>query len=556
MRTSTRRPAASGTVVECCGGDANIWWMSKTSGSSVSSSTVVPSTVSTQRPSPVTPIRQSPSSSGTKPVCDLELRGTVGDGVEQPDDRGGAGGLLGDRRSGPVEPAEHDRRALPGSGQLVGAGAAQRVRERGAHGGDDVGPAVQGLAESGERGDHVRQRHAGRPAAQRTGVLGAGPDHGDPAQGRRPAAAGSRRCGAGPRPRRRPLGPAVRRPRCGPPPASRRRRDAVQGAGAGGQPQDPADLLVDRGLADAALAHGLDQRLAPLLLRAGHGQVEGGAGGGLAVVGGAPVGDDHAVEAPLALQRLGQQVVLGHGSAVDRVVGGHDHPRVGVGDHGLEGGQVELAQRPLVDPVVDGEPVGLRVVGDVVLGARPDALRLHAADVGGGQPAREQRVLGEALEVPAAQRRPVQVDRRAEDDVDALAHGLAGEQPADAPQQLLVPRRRHARARRQGRGGLELGVGAAADADRAVGHGQRAQPDLRRVFERPGARAGEQPHLRLQVQLPDEGVEVGIGQDMGRGHGSPVSKDLVPPPLARSRRGPAPGPGIRGRERAPRGGRR
>ena len=32
MRTSTRRPAASGTDVGCCGGDANIWWMSKTSG--------------------------------------------------------------------------------------------------------------------------------------------------------------------------------------------------------------------------------------------------------------------------------------------------------------------------------------------------------------------------------------------------------------------------------------------------------------------------------------------------------------------------------------------
>ena len=76
---------------------------------------------------------------------------------------------------------------------------------------------------------------------------------------------------------------------------------------------------------------------------------------------------------------LTQVAVLGHRGAVDRVVGGHDAPGVGVLDDGLEGGQVELAQGALGDHVVDGEAVGLGVVGDEVLDGGADAAVLDAA---------------------------------------------------------------------------------------------------------------------------------------------------------------------------------
>ena len=137
-----------------------------------------------------------------------------------------------------------------------------------------------------------------------------------------------------------------------------------------------------------------------------------------------PVADDDAVEAPLAVQRGLQQRVLAGGGAVDRVVGAHDQPGPRLGDGLLEGQQVQLAQRPVVDPDVGGEAVGLEVVGDVVLGGGAHAVVLDAGDVGGGEVGGEHRVLAEALEVPAAERGAVQVDRGAEDDVDALAARL------------------------------------------------------------------------------------------------------------------------------------
>ena len=73
-------------------------------------------------------------------------------------------------------------------------------------------------------------------------------------------------------------------------------------------------------------------------------------------------------------------------------------------DDRLERRQVELAQRALVDLGVDGHALGLGVVGDEVLDGGADAAGLHALDVGDADPAGEERVLGEALEVAAAVR--------------------------------------------------------------------------------------------------------------------------------------------------------
>ena len=106
----------------------------------------------------------------------------------------------------------------------------------------------------------------------------------------------------------------------------------VQRADPFGQPQDPGQVIVDDGLRRP-------RRPAPPATRASpHGPsgpgitrsrppLAAGAGG----LGGEPVGHDHPVETPFALDDLVLHVVLlGGGDTVDVVVGGHDRPRLGL----------------------------------------------------------------------------------------------------------------------------------------------------------------------------------------------------------------------------------
>ena len=226
----------------------------------------------------------------------------------------------------------------------------------------------------------------------------------------------------------------------GAPPAA---AHAVELPDAGGEAQDPQHLVVDRGLADLAGADGRHQRVAPRAVRAGHREVHGGAGG-LQAAGRGPVGHHQAVPAPLVLEHVAQQRRLGHRVAVDLVVGGHHGPRMRLGDDLLERRQVELAQRALVHAGVEREALGLRVVGHEVLDGRADARALEAVDVGDADPRGQVRVLAEALEVAAAVGRAVQVDRRREQHVDALAAALRGEQVGRGARPAPRPTRRPA----------------------------------------------------------------------------------------------------------------
>ena len=89
----------------------------------------------------------------------------------------------------------------------------------------------------------------------------------------------------------------------------------------------------------------------------------------------------------------------------------------------------------------------LLVVGDEVLDARRHAAALQPVDVGHRQVGGEHRVLREALEVAAAQRRALEVDGGAEQHLGALGARLLGQRGADALDQVDVPR--GARARRR-----------------------------------------------------------------------------------------------------------
>jgi hypothetical protein len=74
-------------------------------------------------------------------------------------------------------------------------------------------------------------------------------------------------------------------------------------------------------------------------------------------------------------------MVLGHGDAVDAVVGGHDQPRAALDDQLLERRQIQLVKGAFIDSDIDREPVGLGVLGDMVLCGGGDPVGLQPAHV-------------------------------------------------------------------------------------------------------------------------------------------------------------------------------
>ena len=202
------------------------------------------------------------------------------------------------------------------------------------------------------------------------------------------------------------------------------------GAGPLDEPQHAGDRGVEHLLGQRAVGDRLDDgAIADPEVRR-HLQIQPGGQRGNPVGHRAPVGHHQPVETPLLAQHLGEQPpVLGGVRAVDLVVGAHDRPRPGGGDHVLERGQVDLAQRALVDLGVDAEPVGLLVVGGEVLDAGAHPLALQPLDEPGRDASGQVRVLGDVLEVAPAQRRTLDVDTGPEHDGDALRPRLARRSP-------------------------------------------------------------------------------------------------------------------------------
>jgi hypothetical protein len=190
-------------------------------------------------------------------------------------------------------------------------------------------------------------------------------------------------------------------------------------------------------------------------------------------------GQGVAVEA-LALHLLGG---ADHDHGHVRLGGQGHRPHARLADDRLEGGQVALAQGPLVLPDVHGEPVGLRIVGHEVLHTGADPASLQPAHVGDPDPGREQRVLAEALEVAAAIGRSVQVDGGGEQRVDTPAAGLGGQQPAQPLHPPLVP-------------------ALPAHPGRAVRHHHPAQPDRRLRPQRPEVGSVSSPASTPSVEGP------------------------------------------------------
>lgn len=122
--------------------------------------------------------------------------------------------------------------------------------------------------------------------------------------------------------------------------------------------------------------------------------------------------------------------------AVDQIVRSHNGPRVRLAHGDLERLEVEFSQRPLLDKRVYSQSVGLLLIADEIytgwsagtacirdssmeqtLDRGCDAFLLQAPDVLSRQLAREKRILGEGLEVPASQRMAVHANSRGEEDM-------------------------------------------------------------------------------------------------------------------------------------------
>ena len=117
---------------------------------------------------------------------------------------------------------------------------------------------------------------------------------------------------------------------------------------------------------------------------------------------GPPVRHNNARKAPLLPQDPGVEVIGSGGpDAVDGAVGGHDSISLPLGDGNLEALKVDLPQSPLGHHVVELRPLGLLVIAAEMLDAARHSGAVKAPELGGGNLAGEERILGEVLEVPA-----------------------------------------------------------------------------------------------------------------------------------------------------------
>ena len=293
----------------------------------------------------------------------------------------------------------------------------------------------------------------------------------------------------------------------------------LEGTGPLGQKQESTCCPVHHRLGDLSGLDSLHQSLAVPTGRSGHLQVQPGNGRGSRRPGSEPVRDHDAVKAPFAPQhRVQHPPVLGGVGPVDPVVRGHHPPGAALGDRHLERTHRDLPQGPLVHFRRDGRPLELGVVGHEVLDRRTDTTGLHTADEADGDPAGQVRVLRHALEVPPAQWRPVQVDRRGQQHVTTPGPSLRGQHPTQFLDQPRVPGgpqrrttgdadRRRARAKHAGPAG----------AVRAVGHLQRRDAQAVHRLHRPEVTPPHQRHLLRQRQVGQQPVDLHCFPHLPRG---------------------------------------
>ena len=280
---------------------------------------------------------------------------------------------------------------------------------------------------------------------------------------------------------------------------------AVETRGADDVVEHVADVAVQFLLGDAAVLDARDDAVDLVLVARFH-QVVAGLGGlhGAGLV--APVGHHDALEAPFVAEDGGQEVDLLLGVfAVHLVVGGHHGPGIGLLHGDLEVLQVDLAEGALADAGVVLVAVRLLVVGHVVLDGGAHPIGLDTAHVGGGHLAGEDRILGEVLEVTAAQRVAVDVHARGEENVHAILEDLVAHRLGHVLHEGDIPGAGEQGAHREA--GAIIGVAVTltgrldAQAGRAVGEDGAGDAQAldrtgvtRRAGNLPGGTGGDAVH--------------------------------------------------------------
>ena len=209
--------------------------------------------------------------------------------------------------------------------------------------------------------------------------------------------------------------------------------------------------------------------------------------------------------------------MLGGVGAVHPVVGGHHRPRLRLLDRHLEGRQVDLAQGSLPHLRADRVALELGVVADEVLDAGADVPALHAANVADRDTCGEVGILRVALEVASGQRRAVDVHRRCQQHLGALAARLLGQGHPHALDQLRVPGGGERGAAGEAGGGASGLVPTASGAAGAVGHLDGRDPQARDAGAVPDVRAGEHRDLLLDAHTAEQFIDsIRHGSSAGR----------------------------------------
>ena len=201
---------------------------------------------------------------------------------------------------------------------------------------------------------------------------------------------------------------------------------------------------------------GLQCRPLAEVVSAGHVQVAAGSERRSPVVHGAPVGDHHAVKAPLVAEYVRQQAAaVAAIFAVHLVVRAHDRAGTALADGDLERRQVNLPQCALVYDAVGDEPLALLRICRIVLQAGADARALHPAYERGGKLSGQVRVFAVVFKVTSAQRAALYIDAGAEHHPHAVAQSFLAYRAAYVLQQSVVPRagQRHRGRKARGRSG-------------------------------------------------------------------------------------------------------
>ena len=222
-----------------------------------------------------------------------------------------------------------------------------------------------------------------------------------------------------------------------------------------------------------------------------------------------PVRHHQARIAPFLPQNAGNQFPVFRGvGAVQQIVGGHNAPNAAFFHDDLKGFQVNFPQRPLRNPGIASEAVGLLVVAAEVLDAGRNILGLNALHHCRRQLPGHQRVFRIILKVPAAQGASVDVDGRGQPHADVVFLNLFRSRLPHLIKNFRVPGAGKQCRHRPGRG-IHPPVGEDPQTRRAVGghHGGNAQvvqsadaPGIRHPPVGCAAQEGNQLVIRQAVQ--------------------------------------------------------